>query len=130
MLGERLGQAVRQRLHHDRRVVVAGLLVASGQVLGAVDGDRETAQVIVGRGQEIGQAAVRAAVGLGRLLPQHRQPVAVDDDVVALGARGPEAVAAARREQAIGDDLIEQRVGVVEQLAGLRVVQDRRVLAL
>ena len=53
-----------------------------------------------------------------------------DDDVVTLGVRGPEAVRARRTEAAVGDDAVEQGVGVVEELARGGLAQDRRVFAL
>jgi hypothetical protein len=39
-----------------------------------MDGDREPAEVIQIRRQVVGEAPVRAALRLGGLLPQHRQP--------------------------------------------------------
>ena len=76
------------------------------------------------------------------LLPQHREAhqlaaprvVFVDDDVVADGVGGPEAVDAPRGQQLLGDDPVEQRLRVVVQLARrgavLGVIEDRREPAL
>ena len=84
VFGERLGQPVGQRLDHDGPVVVAGLLVAPGELLGAVDGHREPAQVVaVGRhvvGEATGWAGRRAwpsaaaASGTGCRPPGCRRP--------------------------------------------------------
>ena len=59
-----------------------------------------------------------------------RLVVILDNDVVAVGRRRPEAVDAARGEQAVPDDLVEQLLRVVVELARLRPVEDRRELAL
>ncbi len=66
VLGERLGEPVGQRLDHDRAVVVLLGLVLRGQVVGAVDGDREAAEVVALGGDVVGEAAVRAVRRLRR----------------------------------------------------------------
>src|ERR1035437_10400687 len=75
-----------------------------------------------------------AVLGLLRLLAEHRETggsrQGIEHDVVAFGVRGPEAAAAAGLEMVFGDDLIQQRVGVVVEFAGHRLVKDGRVLAL
>ncbi len=125
-----LGQAIGERLHGDRAVVVAGILVAAGQVLRAVDADGKGAEMVAGRGDVVGQAAVRPRVAARCLLPQHGEAwPAVDGDIVAVRVRGPESVDPARLQQAAGDDLVEQGDPVVEQLAGRGLFQDGRVLA-
>ena len=94
VLGERLGEPVGQRLDHDRPVVVVLRLVARRELLGAVDRDREAAEVVAGRRDVVGEAAVRARVAgfavccrsIGKRTPS------VEHDVVALGVRRPEAV--------------------------------------
>src|SRR5690606_36114345 len=71
--GAGFGQAVGQCLDHDRVVVVAGVLIGLGHFFSAnAGGADETADVIgdaavLGR-DEVGQAEVRLAVGLHRLL--------------------------------------------------------------
>ena len=137
VLGERLGQPVGQRLHHDRLVVVVLRLVPPGELLGAVDGDREPAEVIRVGGQVVGQAPVRAALRLDGLLPQHRQPQLAAGPGPSTTMSSPSACAGQNPYPpravscSLGDDLVQQRVRVVEQLAGLgELVQDRRVLAL
>ena len=74
VLGERLGEPVGQSLDHDRLVVVATVLVPAGKLVRTVDGHGESAEVVPGRGDEIGEAPVGPARRLGGLLAQHRQP--------------------------------------------------------
>ena len=67
---------------------------------------------------------------MGRLLAEHRKAqAAVQDEIVLLGARRPEAVHAACLERLVGDELIEQVVRGREELprglALLGVVEDR-----
>ena len=50
------------------------------------------------------------------------------EDVVTLRVRGPEAVGARRVQAAVGDDAVEQGVGVIEELARGGLAQDRRDL--
>ena len=64
VLGERLGQPVGQRLHHDRVVVVVLLLEASRQLVGAEAGrHREHAEVVghaaLPRRDEVGERPIR-----------------------------------------------------------------------
>jgi len=69
------------------------------------------------------------------LLPQHRQthPV-VEHDVVALRVRAPESVDAFCSQPALGLDLVQQLLGVAEELArcgAMRwALEDRRELSL
>src|SRR5918997_5198925 len=53
VLGERLCQTVRERLDHDRPVVVVLALVPARELVGAVDRDGESADVVAGGGGEI-----------------------------------------------------------------------------
>src|SRR5204862_8036768 len=74
-------------------------------------------------------------VAVVHLLAEHREPDAVvEGDVVAVGARRPEAVDTGRPQPALRLDLVQQLLRVAEQLASRRAlgraVQDRRVLAL
>ena len=73
----------------------------------------------------VGEAAVRPRIGVPRLLAQEaeaRLVVILDNDIVAVGRRRPEAVDAARLQEAAADDLVEQLERVVVELArrGLR----------
>ena len=52
-----------------------------------------------------------------------------DQDVIAFGVRGPEAISAAGIEVVLGGDLIEQSVRVIEELTCRRLAEDRGVLA-
>ena len=112
--GERFRQPIGQRLDHDGVVVVVRPFEAVRELVGAeAGGDRERSDVVVDRqrrsiGHEIGQRQVRLAVGDRLLLPQHVEPQsarccgsssAIDQDVVAVAGRRPEAIDAARREQ-------------------------------
>ena len=54
----------------------------------------------------------------------------VQDDVVALGVRGPEAEHAPRSEEPLVNDPVEQALRVVEELARRGLLEDRRELAL
>ena len=113
VLGERLGQPIGQRLDHDRVVVVVRLLELPRELVGAeARRDRERAEVVrhaaLARGDEIGQRQIRLVVGdrspaaaasAKRVSSARPRVVLVDDDVVAVAVRRPEAVDAARREQ-------------------------------
>ena len=99
VLGERLGEPVGERLHHDRVVVVEVLLERAREVVGLdARGDRKRTDVVGDAGferrDEIGEAEVRLAVGLLSLLAQHREAhqlararrVAEQHEVVAIAA--------------------------------------------
>ena len=81
------------------RVVVVRRLVARRELVGAVDRDGERADVVAGRRDVVGEAAVRPAVAVVGLLAQEAEARVVDDDVVALGVRRPEAVDAPRAQR-------------------------------
>ncbi len=146
-LRERLGQAVRQRLHHDRVVVVVRGGVAGGQFVGAQAGrDSEGPEVVgravAGRRHEVGQRQQRPALLDDLLLAQHREPrdlgpalpIRPEDDVVAVAAGRPEAVHAPRAQRPFLDERPQHAPGVVVQLARgrsvLGVIQDGREAAL
>ena len=130
-LRERLCEPVSQRLDHDRPIVVVLGLVAGGQLVRAVDPDGERAEMIIRRGDEVGQRAVRPRVSPVRLLAEHREALAGrKHDVVALGLRGPEAVDAMSAEQPVADDLVQLRDGVVVELPRRRLLENRRELPL
>src|SRR5581483_1777233 len=74
VLGERLGQAVRERLRNDRAVVVVLGLEAGRELLEAeTGGDRERADVVTVRSDVVGEAAVRPRVAVGGLLSQEAE---------------------------------------------------------
>ena len=147
MLGEGLGQAVGQGLEQDRVVVVV-IGVEAGDVFvdAQAGGDREHAHPVLpprlARGDEVGQAEVRAFDRLVHLLAQEvhlqlaRGTVAGRDgefDVVAHRLRRPQAEYRTRAQPLFRDDAVEHDACIAVQLACLdadhRVVQDRRVLA-
>ena len=158
VLGERLGQAVGQRLDHDGPVVVAVALEAPHQLVGAdARGDREGADVIgdagAGRRHEVGQRQVGSPPVERLLLPQHVEAgelrlgavgvragvraVGVrgaNHDIVAVAHGGPEPVDAARGEALGVDDLAQQlgrlRVEVARRRPVARIVEDGREAAL
>ena len=88
-LGEGFGKPVGQRLDDDRGVVVVRGHMTCRDLIRAVDRDRERADVVAGRRDVVGEAEVRAAVLVVGLLPEEREARAVEDDVVAVGVRGP-----------------------------------------
>ena len=59
-----------------------------------------------------------------------RVVVILDNDIVAVGRRRPEAVDTARGEQAVANDLVELLERVVVELARLGSLEDRRELPL
>ena len=140
-LRRRFCQPVGQRLHHDRVVVVVIALERRDEIVGAeAGGHRKGADNVhdtaVPRRHEIGQRAVRLPVGNLFLLPQHvesneltRGARFIQHDVVAVAVRRPESVDAARRQKPLADDVIEQRAGVIVQVARgravLRVIENR-----
>ena len=136
VLGEGLGQAVRQCLGHDRAVVVVLGGEPRGQLVDTEAGrHRERADVVVRGSHEVGQREIRLVVAMVDLLAQHREAHAVfENDVVSVSARRPEAVDATRVQQALRLDLAQQLLRVTEQLARRgalrRAVEDCRVLAL
>ena len=81
---------------------------------------------LLGR-DEVGERAAGLAAFLVGLLAQEVEAledccagfIGVEFDVVADGVGGEEAIDAARGEQLLRDDLIEQRVGFGEELARL-----------
>ena len=139
ILGARLCETVGERLDHDRAVVVVLGFEPAGELVAAeTGGDRERADVVTTRGDVVGEAAVGPGVAVIRLLPQETEAdlvamdsvVILDNDIVAVGRRGPEAVDAPRGEQPVADNLVEQLLRVVVQLARSRLLEDRRVAPL
>ena len=105
-LGERLGEPVGERLDHDRAVVVVLGLEAIGELVAAVDRDRERADVV--REPVSAGATKSASERFGRESPWSacwrsigKRDAVLEHDVVALGARRPEAVDAARLQRAV-----------------------------
>ena len=87
------------------------------------------------RRDEVGQRVERLLPFSLPLLPQRVETafhlaagfVGVNEDVVALARGRPEAVHAPGREQLFADDPLEQRLGIVEQLArGFAEILDPR----
>src|SRR5439155_18026040 len=117
---------------HDRVIVVVLRGERGGELVRAETGGyRERAQVVAFGSDVVGQAAVRARVAVIRLLAQEAEARSlVQDDVVALGRRRPEAEDASRDEEPLLDDPVEQALRVVEELARRGLLEDRRVLAL
>src|SRR5207248_7372216 len=134
VLGERLREAVGEGLRHDRAIVVVLGLEPGRELVEAVPGgDRECTEMVAGRGDEVGEAAVRSRVAVRGLLAEEaeaRLVVIMDNDIVAVGRRRPEAVDASRGKELPVDDLVEQLLGVVPQLARGRLLEDRGELAL
>ena len=92
VLGERLGEAVGERLDHDRVVVVVLGREARGELVGAdPGGDGERADVIAVGRDVVGERAVRPRVAVVRLLAEEAEARVADDDVVSLRVRRPEA---------------------------------------
>ena len=142
--GEGFGEAIGDGLGHDGVVVVVLGPEAVAQFLEAdAAGDGEGADVIGQAGllrrDEVGErAAGLAAFAVGLLAEEVEAvehlcagAVGVELDIVADGAGGKEAVDAARGDEVLLDDAIEERVGVGEDLARLRallrMVEDARV---
>ncbi|MPL88384.1 hypothetical protein SDC9_34404 [bioreactor metagenome] len=144
-LGQRLGDAVGQRLDHDRAVIVIRALVARGDFLLLGARRHHEAADMVGharRADEIGKRHVRPALALAGLLAQRvqggKRRLAVlageQPDVVALGIRRPEAHHRLGVEPLLGDDAVKHRLRVGEQRARRRalllVLEDARIDAL
>ena len=91
--------------------------------LDAVDADREAAQPVTCRIDEIGQAHIGALARFLHLLAQEGQHGMrfafgiVEDHVVAMACTGPQAGDAARGEPFFRDDPIEHGVGIGLQAA-------------
>ena len=150
MLGERLCQPVRQRLHHDAAVVVGGLEMLRQRRLFA-DPRRHCKRAdVIGqpgfdRRDEIGQrrvrpfAPVRPFVLTRDLLAQRMcarefglpRRILVEHDVVANAVRRPEADHRVRRQPTLADHPRQQLLGVAEKFGRFDayhlVLQDHRV---
>ena len=130
-LGEGFGQPVGQGLGENARVVVVIALERGAHRVEAVpcrhrEGAHPVGLMAVLGSHVIGQRQVGAPRPLLELLPQPAQHRAhlrailtrVDLDVVADRVGGEEADHRARLHQPLGDDALEQRLRVREQLAG------------
>ena len=135
VLGESLGEPVRERLRHDRVVVVVLGLEARRELVDAdAGGDGERAEVVAGRRDVVGEAAVRPRVAVRGLLPEEAE--AVSPSSPATTTSSPSDPRARSRdtagdEQAFRDDLVEQHAGrrrTARAAAGL--LEDRRERAL
>ena len=136
--GEAFREAVGKRLQQDVRIIVIRFLEPLEVRLEPVDSDRKAADPVLAFGiDEVGEAHVRSALALLHLLAKEGEagPVVAgeDEDVVALALAAPQADGRLRRDPALGDDLVEHRLGVVEQAAGALaddfVVEDRGIVA-
>ena len=132
-LGERLGEAVGERLDDDRRVVVVLGLVPGGELVGAVDrrprtrrcGRRSARRSRRGSGSA-GRRRGRPAGGGSR--SACRRPTTTSSP---SALRRPEAVDAARAAAGRSATISSStRQRVVVELARRRLVEDRRELAL
>src|SRR5437763_1102298 len=131
VLRERLREAVRERLGHDRLVVVVLGFEAGGELVGAdPGGDRERTEVVAFGSEVIGKAAVRPRVAVVGLLAEEAEPCVGGDDVVAAGRSRPETEDAAGAQELLVDDPVEQPLRVVIELRRRRLVEDLRKLAL
>ena len=137
-LGEAFGEAVGERLQQDVVIIVDGLLEPLEVRLEPVDADREAADPVLAVGiDEVGEAHVGAALALLHLLAEEGQPGPVvageHEHVVALALAAPQADGRLGRHPALGDQLVEHRLRVVEQVARAfaddRIVEDRRIVA-
>ncbi len=129
----------------NRRVVVVVALEPAGELVGAdAGGDDEAAQVVGVGADRRDKVGERQADRFVLLLARHREPGelaaargvgwVVDDDLVFGGRVGrEEPVGAVRSEQLLGDDAVEQRLAIGEDLTRggrlLGIVEDRRVAA-
>ncbi len=146
VLRKGFGEAIRERLHHNRRVVVIGAPEALRDLVFAHSGRHDEATQVVGDAarpwcDEIGQRHIGAALATGELLAKRVQRrdrlvarlVGVDLDIVALGIGGPEADDAAGRKPVFADDAVEHRRSIIEQRPRgspvFVVVEDRRIFA-
>jgi hypothetical protein len=99
------GKAVGQSLQENVAVIVMVRLETFQMRLDPMDAHGETAQPVVRRVDEVGQAEIGAAPALDELLAQHGQAGAVvEQDVIAFTMRGPESADAARGQPLFLDD--------------------------
>ena len=125
-LGERLGEPVRERLHHQRRIIIA-LRLELGDLLLDAEAGRHGKRAGVIRDprarHEIGQTVIRLAFGprvlLTQVVPDERRYVALrrvpQDDIVAIGVRRPESDDPARRYPPPVNDARKHRLRFGEQ---------------
>jgi hypothetical protein len=84
-------------------------------------------------GAVVGERPAGPRVAVGGLLAKHREArcvVIMDNNIVAVGRRRPEAVDAARGQQPVADDLVEQLERVVVELARRGLLENRGKLSL
>ena len=137
-LGKGFGQTVGQRLQQYVVIIVMACLEAGEMLLDAMARrHREAADPVVLGRDEVGEAHIGAALPLGDLLAQeghaHFTLIGLDQHVVALAAAGPERGDAARGQPFLGDDGVEHRLRILEEVARAlsddRIVEDRGVIA-
>ena len=146
-LGEGLRQPVGHCLGQDRGVVVVVGVVSPAEGLAAVAGGAGEGADVVGpaarpRGHEVGQGVEHVLPLPLPLLAERVYPaelgraalVGEQNDVVALGVGGEEAVHPLGHERALPRHLVEHQERVAVELPGLlahdRVGEDRRILTL
>ena len=139
-LGERFGDAIGERLHHDRTVIVIGLGEAIGDLAFLRARGHDEGADIIGLAALAG-ATKSASARLG--LPSRRSNcwrrvwkvaellrarfARIERDVVADGVGRPEADHGFRVEPVLLDDALQHGLRVVEELrARPRPVSDRR----
>ena len=145
--GRRLGTPIGDRLDEDRGIVVLGLVEGGTEGLASVPrSDGEGADVVLAtapdRRHEVGEGMKGVlslslpllAEGVDATELLRPRLVGVEEDVVALGIGGEEAVHAAGLKAPLGNDAIEQMEGILVELTGLgsdhHVIEDRRKLSL
>ena len=94
-LGCRLGKAVGYQLHHHALVVVVGEVGFKPYVNSGGKNAHRVGNTLFYRTQKIGKAKVGHAIGNSFLLPEHRQTVTFEKDIVAI------AVGIANSEQSV-----------------------------
>ncbi len=143
--GEGFGKAVCQRLEQDIRIIVMLRLEAGDMRIDPVNSDREAADPVARRIDEIGEAIVGAVAALGDLLAEHGEanspsrwregsgvgkttpcipgpppapPASGRENIILLAPTRPHAAHALRGEPLLGDDHLQHRIGIGLQRAG------------
>src|SRR5438045_2082921 len=128
--GEALREAVGQRFQEDVIIIVNGLLKALEVRLESVNADGKPADPILSvRIDKIRKAQVCPALAFLHLLAKEGQarPVIAGEHehVVTLALAAPKTDRRLGRNPAFGNDLVEHRIGVLEQTA--RTLSDDRI---
>ncbi len=138
-LGKGFGETVGQRLKQDVGIIVLVGKEARRMGIDPVDADGKAADPVAVGVDEIGKTHVGAVAALLDLLAQEGKAHVflglgqVDGDIIPVARAGPQPGDAARGEPLFGNDLIEHRIGIGEQLgrgfADHFVGEDRGVIA-